>query len=435
VTLPFSVTWYGSTETTVGVSSNGFLRFGTGSATSYTNGPIPSSADPNNMAAAWHDDLNPGAGGSVYTSVRGTSPNRQFLASWVNINPYGTTGNPVTFQIVIDEATDAVTFQYLDASAAAGTSGSAATVGVENSDGSAGTQISYNSASISSGSAYRCSNSTGPAPVAITTVSLAAGTTSTAYSQTLTSTGGTGAHTWSLTSGSLPNGLTLSSGGLISGSPTATGSFTFEVTATDTESESASKSFTVSVADPVSVTTSSLPSGVTGTAYSQSMAATGGTGTFTWARTAGTLPNGLTLNAAGLLSGTPTAGGTFSFTVTATDGAGRTGSKAMTMTVGAAPGAFSKSGPKNLASRTKQALSLTWAASTGATSYEYCLTTTAPTAGQTTCNTGWTSVGTLRSASVSGLLRLTNYYWQVRAINSTSITYANAGTWWRFTTA
>ncbi|MFM2182239.1 MAG: hypothetical protein RJB61_533 [Actinomycetota bacterium] len=436
VTLPFAVTWYGSNETTVGVSSNGFVRFGTGAATSFTNSPIPSSGDPNNMAAAWHADLNPGTGGSVYTSVRGTSPNRLFVASWVDINPYGTTGNPVTFQIVIDEATDAVTFQYLDASAAAGSNGSAATVGVENSDGSAGTQISYNSASISSGTAYRCSNSTGPAPVAITTVSLAAGTTSSVYSQTLTSTGGTGAHTWSHTSGSLPNGLSLSTSGVLSGTPSATGSFTFEVTATDTASESASKSFTVSVANPVSVTTSSLPSGVTGTAYSQSMAATGGTGTFTWSRTAGTLPTGLTLSGAGLLSGTPTAAGTFSFTVTATDGAGRTGSKAMTMTVGAAPGAFGKSGPKNLATRTKTSLSLSWAASTGATSYWYCLTRTAPTANQTTCaGSTWVSAGTLRSVTVSGLLAGTTYYWQVRADNSIGSTYANSNTWWRFTTA
>jgi hypothetical protein len=435
VTLPFTVTWFGVNQTTVGVSANGFVRFGSGAATSYSNTAIPEASDPNNIAAAWWDDLNPAAGGSVYTSVQGTSPSRLFIASWVNINPYGTTGNPITFQIVIDEATDAVTFQYQDASAAAGNNGSSATVGVENSDASNGTQISLNSASIASGSAYRCTDAVGPAPVVVSTPSLPVGTTGTAYSQTLAATGGTGNFTWTVTSGAVPTGLSLSSGGLLSGTPTVTGSFTFEATATDTASSSAAKSFTVNVAAPVVVSTSSLPSATTGSAYSQTMTATGGTGSYTWTRTAGTLPTGLTLNSSGVLSGTPTASGTFNFTVTATDGASRTGSKAMSVTVAAAPGAFAKSGPKNLATRQKTSLSLSWTASTGATSYEYCLTRTLPTTGQTTCDTGWVSVGTARAVTVSNLTRLTIYYWQVRAVNTTGTTYANTGTWWRFGTA
>ena len=435
VTLPFTVTWFGVNQTSVSVASNGFLRFGAGAASAYSNTAIPDASDPNNIAAAWWDDLNPAAGGSVYTSVQGTSPSRVFIASWVNINPYGTTGNPITFQIVIDEATDAVTFQYQDASAAAGSGGSSATVGVENGDASNGTQISLNSASISSNSAYRCTDNVGPAPVVVSTSSLPVGTTGTGYSSSLAATGGTGNFTWTVTSGSVPTGLTLSSAGVLSGTPSATGSFTFEATATDTASSSGAKSFTVNVAAPVTVSTSSLPAATTGTAYSQTMSATGGTGSYTWARTAGTLPTGLTFSSAGVLSGTPTAGGTFTFTVTATDGAGRTGAKSMSVTVAAAPGAFAKSGPKNLATRLKTSLSLSWAASTGATSYEYCLTRTQPVAGQTTCDTGWISTGTARSVTVSNLTRLTIYYWQVRAVNGSGTTYANAGTWWRFGTA
>jgi len=435
VTLPFTVTWFGVNQTTVSVASNGFLRFGAGAASSYSNTAIPDASDPNNIAAAWWDDLNPAAGGSVYTSVQGSSPSRLFIASWVNINPYGTTGNPITFQIVIDEATDAVTFQYQDASAAAGSGGSSATIGVENSDASNGTQISLNSASISSNSAYRCTDNVGPAPVVVSTSSLPVGTTGTGYSSTLAASGGTGNFTWTVTSGSVPTGLSLSSGGVLSGTPSATGSFTFQATATDTASSSGAKSFTVNVATPVVVSTSSLPAATTGTVYSQTMSATGGTGSYTWTRTSGTLPTGLTLNSSGVLSGTPTASGTFTFTVTATDGAGRTGAKSMSVTVAAAPGAFAKSGPKNLATRQKTSLSLSWTASTGATSYEYCLTRTLPVAGQTTCDTGWKSTGSLRSVSVTGLTRLTIYYWQVRAINGTGTTYANTGTWWRFGTA
>lgn len=436
VTLPFTVTWFGVDQTSVNVSSNGYIRFGSGAATAYSNTAIPDASDPNNMAAAWWDDLNPAAGGSVYTSVQGTSPSRRFVTSWVDINPYGTTGNPVSFQIVVDEATDAVTFQYLDASAAAGSSGSSATVGVENGDATNGTQISFNSASIASGTAYRCTDNAGPTPVVVSTSSLPVGTTGTGYSSTLAASGGSGSYSWSVTSGSVPTGLTLNANGTLTGTPSATGSFTFEATATDTASASGAKSFTVTVANPVTVSTASpMPGATLNSAYSQTLAATGGTGSFTWARTAGTLPTGLTLSSAGLLSGTPTAGGTFSFTVTATDGAGRTGSKAMSVTVAAAPGAFAKSGPKNLATKQRTSLSLSWAASTGATSYEYCLTTTPPTAGQTTCSSaaGWVSTGTSRTVTVT-LSRLTTYYWQVRAVNSTGTTYANTGTWWRFTT-
>ncbi|MFZ9629453.1 MAG: S8 family serine peptidase [Ilumatobacteraceae bacterium] len=435
VTLPFTVTWYGTDQTTVNVSSNGYLRFGSGAATSYSNTAIPDATDPNGMAAAWWDDLNPAAGGTVYTSVQGSSPNRVFSASWVDINPYNTTGNPVTFQILIDEATDALTFQYLDASAATGSNGSSATVGVENADGSAGTQISYNSAAIATGAAYRCTDNAGPAPVSVTTASLPAGTTGTAYSQSLAASGGTGSYTWAVTSGSLPGGLTLTSGGLLSGTPNATGSFSFQVTATDTGSSSGAKSFTVNVTNPVTVSTNAtLPGATLGSSYSQSLTASGGTGTYTWSVTSGSLPAGLTLSGAGLISGTPTAGGTFSFTVTATDGASRTGSKTMSLTVSAAPGAFAKSSPKDAATRQKTALSLSWTAATNVTRYEYCLSRVQPTAGQTTCDTGWISTSTARTVAVT-LLRLTTYYWQVRAVNGTGTTYANSGTWWRFTTA
>ena len=99
-----------------------------------------------------------------------------------------------------------------------------------------------------------------------------------------------------------------------------------------------------------------------------------------------------------------------------------------------APGAFAKSSPKNLAGRQKTAVSLSWTASAGVTTYEYCFSRVAPTANQTSCDTGWVPVSTSRTASVSSLLRTTTYYWQVRAVNSVSTTYANGGTWWQFTT-
>ena len=76
----------------------------------------------------------------------------------------------------------------------------------------------------------------------------------------------------------------------------------------------------------ITVSPATLPSGLVGSPYSQAITATGGTGTYTYAVTAGALPAGLTLSAGGLLSGTPTAAGAFNFTVTATDSNGCTGS-------------------------------------------------------------------------------------------------------------
>jgi formylglycine-generating enzyme required for sulfatase activity len=91
-------------------------------------------------------------------------------------------------------------------------------------------------------------------------------------------------------------------------------------------------------ATPLSVSTSSLPGAVNGVAYSQSLAATGGSGSgYAWSVSAGSLPNGITLSSAGLLSGTPSAVGTFNFTAQVTDSAAATATKAFPITVTAAP--------------------------------------------------------------------------------------------------
>jgi hypothetical protein len=162
-------------------------------------------------------------------------------------------------------------------------------------------------------------------PLTVTTGSLAGAALGVAYSQTLTATGGVSPYTWSLTSGSLPPGLSLSSAGVISGTPTGTtGTSNFAVTVTDSEtptpaSSSANLSITVTVA-PLSVTTTSLLGGVINTAYSQTLQANGGSPPYTWSISAGTLPANLTLNATtGAITGTPSATGISTFTVKVTD--------------------------------------------------------------------------------------------------------------------
>jgi acid phosphatase len=88
----------------------------------------------------------------------------------------------------------------------------------------------------------------GTSPVAIATTSLQNGTVGQAYSMQMNATGGTSPYTWSVSSGSLPAGLSLSAAGVIGGTPTTAGSSTFGVTVRDTSSQTASKSLALTVA-------------------------------------------------------------------------------------------------------------------------------------------------------------------------------------------
>jgi len=155
----------------------------------------------------------------------------------------------------------------------------------------------------------------------LSTASLAGGTVGTSYSQTLAATGGTTPYTWSIATGTIPTGLTFSSAGLLSGTPTASGTFTFTARVADNASAAATRSFSVVITPTLTLSTASLAGGTVGTTYSQTLAASGGTSPYTWNISTGTIPTGLTFNSAGLLSGTPTASGTFTFTARVADNA------------------------------------------------------------------------------------------------------------------
>ncbi len=170
---------------------------------------------------------------------------------------------------------------------------------------------------------YKAIVPVGMAP-AIATNSIASGTVMMAYSQTLMATGDTPI-TWSIDNGSLPDGLMLLSDGVISGIPLMTGTFNFTVKATNiTGSDTKALSIAISAAPPSgtapTITTSTLDGGTVGTAYSDTLSASGDT-PITWSIESGDLPDGLSLSG-NIISGTPEAEGVFNFTVKAENSTG-----------------------------------------------------------------------------------------------------------------
>lgn len=162
------------------------------------------------------------------------------------------------------------------------------------------------------------------AALTITTTSLPSGKTWVPYQTTLTATGGVGAYKWSLASGSLPSGLSLSSTGVISGTPKVSGNFPLYLKVTDSAStpHTAQKwlSLYVQYARTVAIATTSLPQGKVGTPYSVTLQAVYGHPPYRWYLVSGSLPSGLTLSVQGLLSGTPKQSGSFPITVLLYDG-------------------------------------------------------------------------------------------------------------------
>jgi hypothetical protein len=146
-----------------------------------------------------------------------------------------------------------------------------------------------------------------------------AGWTHTVYSDTLTESGGTSPFTWSVSSGSLPAGISLSADGTLSGTPTATGISSFTVEVTDANSQSAAQATSITISAGVSTTFAAPPAGRVGVAYTDTLTATGGTAPYTWSVNAGSLPPGITLTSAGVLAGTPTTAGSYPFTVNVID--------------------------------------------------------------------------------------------------------------------
>ena len=338
-------------------------------------------------------------------------------------------------------------------------------------------------------------------PVAITTATLPAGQVGVAYSAMMAASGGSAPYGWTITSGALPTGLTLSSAGSLSGTPTDSGDYTFTITVTEAHDLLASQAYTVTIARPADpvvtdvsdvevtadpetpgeptmidlsgavqnatrieivpppvhglatingfevtytpatgyfgpdsftyravgfddggaaiaaaakggsptsaasepatvsivivaptlvLTGGTLPSGQVGAAYSQTLAASAGTAPYSYAVTSGALPAGISLATDGTLSGAPTAGGNFTFDVTATDSSTGTGPFSVTaghaLTIDAPALAVT---PASVPSATAgTAYSTSFSASGGVAPYSYAVTTGSLPAGLTLATDG-----------------------------------------------
>jgi hypothetical protein len=152
-------------------------------------------------------------------------------------------------------------------------------------------------------------------------------------------------YNWSFAAGSNSDGLVIDlKTGIVSGTPTNPGMFSVTIGAIDALGGGAIYKTALNVTgnSVISITNNStLPPGAVGTFYSQQLTATGGTTPYTFTLVSGALPSGISLSSAGLISGTPTAQGTLTFSVTATDATALSGTANFSLTIGATGSTFS----------------------------------------------------------------------------------------------
>lgn len=217
--------------------------------------------------------------------------------------------------------------------------------------------------------------STSPtAPTITTPLALPGGLINTPYSQTLTATGGLSPYTWTVVGGALPAGFSLSSDGVITGSPTVASVSSFAVEATDSVGASNGKLLSLTIAaTPVTFTTAAqLPNARVAASYFASLEAAGGNSPYSWSVSAGQLPSGISLSAEGSLTGAPTAAVTAQFTLKVTDAGNLTAEQEFTLTVDPLPVAIS-TGPSLAPGVVNVAYNKALAASGGVPPYAWSL--------------------------------------------------------------
>ena len=147
VPLPFTFSFYGQAKSSVKISSNGYLTFGT-DGTDFSNDAIPDAVDPNDIIAPFWDDLNPADGGTIH--YLGTPT--EFIVQFTDINHYSGGGEigTYTFQVIL-KANGQILFQYLTLTGVVDSQ----TIGIENSDASDGLEVVFNAAYVHDNLAIR----------------------------------------------------------------------------------------------------------------------------------------------------------------------------------------------------------------------------------------------------------------------------------------
>lgn len=263
------------------------------------------------------------------------------------------------------------------------------------------------------------------APLVISSNStLPSGIVGTAYSQTLAATGGSGSNTWIITPATKPAWLSISSGGVLSGTPPSAATYTFTAQVTDSNGTIATKSLSILVTSQLSITTATpMPIGIVtpATAYSQQLTATGGTAPYkAWAITSGSLPGGLTLNTtSGVISGTPNIAGTFTFTVRVTDTLNFTATKSLSISTGSPPNAptnlrVTATTPGTLPNTATVTLAWTNNATVANLTGFYIEQSTTGSGGP---YTRVATVGKTTTVTILGLAKGSTYWYRVRAYN------------------
>ncbi|MGB8168341.1 MAG: sulfatase-like hydrolase/transferase, partial [Chthoniobacteraceae bacterium] len=253
--VAFAATYFAANATVSSITNGTTFVLSTAAYVNTTASPIPATATTMNhgyatkvdgTAQPYHYDLQSTERNASmkmrwqYVGYSATSPTRQPRINVDDIVVNTTTGAPPVTITMYDDGL------HGDGAAGDGVYGAQIPLqanGTTVNYGIAATDNNGSSTNLTSAGSY----TVGPAPTITTTSPLANGNINTAYSQTLAATGGTPGYTWSVTSGSLPTGLTLSSGGLLSGTPTAGGDSNFTIRVTDSLSHIAAKAFTVTI--------------------------------------------------------------------------------------------------------------------------------------------------------------------------------------------
>ena len=167
-----------------------------------------------------------------------------------------------------------------------------------------------------------------------------------AYAQNFSLSGGAAPYTWAAAAGQLPPGLTLQTccgpryaNNELAGTPTTAGTYTFTMRVSDYDGQQATQQFSLTIDPPLQVSTTPLPAGTVGVAYSHDLPAQGGAPPYNWfVVNKSELPPGLTLGTTApdfnnVLTGTPTKAGTFSFPMQVQDSQGNTATGTVTVTI------------------------------------------------------------------------------------------------------